>query len=165
MARFQSTGSDTRIKTSGLHASDAKRHRTIATTSSVTAANGFLGKSNMKTAIALLLAALLWSSARADDTSAYKKVVVLWYDAFTNHDPAPLDRILGETWVDIPSAPGLPPGPQAAKDTLALLTTTFPDLKVTIDDIIQDGNKLSFAPISQARKKPASWTFQRKTGP
>lgn len=142
MARFQSTGSDTRTKTSGLHASDAERHWTIATTSSVTAANGFLGKSNMKTAIALLLAALLWSSARADDTSAYKKVVVLWYDAFTNHDPAPLDRILGETWVDIPSAPGLPPGPQAAKDTLALLTTTFPDLKVTIDDIIQDGNKV-----------------------
>jgi steroid delta-isomerase-like uncharacterized protein len=96
----------------------------------------------MKTTIALLLAALLWCSARADDTSAYKKVVVLWYDAFTNHDPAPLDRILGETWVDIPSAPGLPPGPQAAKDTLALLTTTFPDLKVTIDDIIQDGNKV-----------------------
>jgi steroid delta-isomerase-like uncharacterized protein len=96
----------------------------------------------MKTTIALLLAALLWSSARADDTSAYKKDVVLWYDAFTNHDPALLDRILGETWVDIPSAPGLPSGPRAAKDTLTLLTTTFPDLKVTIDDILQDGDKV-----------------------
>ena len=96
----------------------------------------------MKTTITLLLSALLWSSAWADDASDYKKVVLLWYAAFTNHDPAPLDRILGETWADIPSAPGLPPGPQAAKDTLVLLTKAFPDLKVTIDDILQDGDKV-----------------------
>jgi steroid delta-isomerase-like uncharacterized protein len=42
----------------------------------------------------------------------------------------------------IRSAPGQPSGPRAAKDTLALLTTAFPDLKVTIDDILQDGNKI-----------------------
>jgi len=96
----------------------------------------------MKTTIALLLSTLLWSSAWADEASDYKKVVVLWYTAFTNHDPAQLDRILGETWADIPSPPGARPGPQAAKDTLALLTKAFPDLKVTIDDILQDGDKI-----------------------
>ena len=91
----------------------------------------------MKTAVALLLAALLWSSARAAHECLQEG-----RRGLHDHDPAPLDRILGETSVDIPSAPGLPPGPQTAKDSLALLTTTFPELKVTIDDIIQDGNEV-----------------------
>jgi len=92
--------------------------------------------------LALFLAVLAWSPVHAEDTSSYKKDVVLWYDAFSKNDPALLDRIIGDDWVDIPSAPGLPKGPRAAKDTLALLTTTFPDLKVTIEDVLQDGNKV-----------------------
>jgi len=93
----------------------------------------------------------------------YKKDVVLWYDAFTSHDPALLDRILGKTWVDIPSAPGQPSGPRAAKDTLALLTTAFPDLKVTIDDILQDGALLHELKTSTAF--PYSPSGIRRSGP
>jgi steroid delta-isomerase-like uncharacterized protein len=52
------------------------------------------------------------------------------------------DRILSEQWVDIPAAPGQPPGRDGAKPLLAQLTTKFPDFKVTIEEVLQDGNKV-----------------------
>jgi len=71
-----------------------------------------------------------------------KKAVALWYDAFARKDAALLDRILDGRWVDIPPAPGRPPGPAGAKQILAELTTTFPDLDIRVEDVLQDGNKV-----------------------
>jgi len=76
-----------------------------------------------------------------EDMNAHKKTVTLWYEAFTKKDPALLDQILHDDWVDIPGAPGTPLGPAGVKPLLAQLITTFPDLKLTIEDILQDGNK------------------------
>ena len=77
-----------------------------------------------------------------EDVNTYKKTVTLWYEAFTKKDPALLDQILHDDWVDIPGAPGTPLGPAGIKPLLAQLTSTFPDLKLTIEDILQDGNKV-----------------------
>jgi steroid delta-isomerase-like uncharacterized protein len=68
--------------------------------------------------------------------------VTLWYEAFNRKDPTLLDKILSATWVDIPAAPGQPVGPDGAKQILAELTTSFPNLKITIKDILQDGSKV-----------------------
>ncbi len=84
----------------------------------------------------------LSSSAVADDWSTNMKGVTLWYEAFDKHDPSLIDRILDENWVDIPAAPGQPPGSEGAKRILEELTTSFPDLKVTIEEILQDGSKV-----------------------
>lgn len=96
----------------------------------------------MKKLLTLTIAALLASPAVARDPGTYKQDVHLWYDAFSQKDPARLDRILAPTWVDIPSPPGLPPGPAAAKMLLAQLTGAFPDLNLAIHDVIQEGNKV-----------------------
>ena len=104
----------------------------------------------MEKYVLTLLGLILCSCTRTDtmDTDRktninnYKKDVILWYEAFTNKDPALLDRILRETWVDIPSPPGTPAGPEGVKPLLAGLTTTFPDLKLTIEDILQEGDKV-----------------------
>lgn len=77
------------------------------------------------------------------DMNTYKKDVTLWYEAFSNNDPVLIDKILSENWVDTPPAPGQPPGPEGAKRILVELTTAFPDLKITIDEILQDGTKLT----------------------
>ena len=74
--------------------------------------------------------------------NTYKKDVVLWYEAFDQKNPALLDRILAKDWVDIPPAPDQPAGPEGAKQILVQLGTTFPDLKIKIEDILQDGNKV-----------------------
>ena len=74
--------------------------------------------------------------------SVLKKDVVLWYEAFNQKDPTLLDRILSPGWVDIPAAPGQRPGPEGAKPLLVSLTTAFPDLKLTLKDVLQDGNRV-----------------------
>jgi steroid delta-isomerase-like uncharacterized protein len=68
--------------------------------------------------------------------------VMLWYDAFNRKDASLLERILASTWIDIPGAPGQSGGPQGAKRALERLTSAFPDLKVSIDEVLQSGDKV-----------------------
>ena len=96
----------------------------------------------MKLALPLLLAALIGSPAHAQTTQNNRRDVALWYEAFDQKNPTLLDQILAPEWVDIPSPPGVPPGPAGAKRTLAMLTTTFPDLRIVVEDILQDGDKV-----------------------
>ena len=108
----------------------------------------------MKKCVLLFLVALCWP-IHADNMNTNKNDVTFWYDAFTKKDPKLLDKILGETWVDIPPAPSQSPGPAGAKQILAELTNTFPDLKITIQDILQDGNKVVVrSEISGTQKAP-----------
>jgi steroid delta-isomerase-like uncharacterized protein len=98
----------------------------------------------MKRLFQLLFIGSIMTMPHADaaQTRADKAKVSLWYDAFTNKDPARLDRILGKDWVDIPPAPNQPLGPAGAKQILVELTTAFPDLNIKIEDVLQDGNKV-----------------------
>src|SRR5437016_10578912 len=104
----------------------------------------------MKIYLFTLLCFVAYLTPNAEDKSTdkkqnmnnYKKDVTLWYEAFTKKDAALLDKILHDDWVDIPSPPGTAPGPEGVKPLLAQLTTTFPDLKLTIEDILQDGKKV-----------------------
>ena len=96
----------------------------------------------MKGFLALIAGALATTQATAAPApDAPTEIAVLWYQAFATHDPALLDRILAPDWVDIPSPPA-PPGPAAAKKTMAGLFIAFPDFDIRIDDIIQEGNKV-----------------------
>jgi len=98
----------------------------------------------MRTSVLTLLcfAFLLCSSTHAEERNTYKQDVTLWYEAFNTKDPTLLDRILSEHWVAIPAAPDQPAGPAGVKPLLARLTTTFPDLHLTIKDMLQDGDKV-----------------------
>ena len=94
----------------------------------------------------------------------YKKQATLWYEAFSKKDPAILDRILSDDWVDIPSPPGTPAGPAGVKPLLAMLTTTFPDLNLAIKDVLQDGNKVVVRAEMTGTQKDALWAFHQRTG-
>lgn len=95
------------------------------------------------------------ASVRGGDVTTHKKDVVRWYEAFNRKDPALLDGILGERWIDIPPAPGQVPGRQGAKDLLAQLTAAFPDLAIQIEDVLQDGNKVTVrSTISGTQRGP-----------
>lgn len=89
-----------------------------------------------------LLISMAGTFASADDRTANEKTVSLWYEAFDTKNAALLDEIIDPTWVDIPSPAGTPPGLVGIKRTFAMLTTTFPDLRITIKDLIQDGDKV-----------------------
>jgi steroid delta-isomerase-like uncharacterized protein len=99
-------------------------------------------KGNMRPAVIASLCLLLCACAGKDPMNDYKKDVTIWYDAFNTKDARLVDRILSEDWVDIPAAPGQPPGREGMKHLIVQLTTSFPDLKVTNEEILQEGNKV-----------------------
>jgi steroid delta-isomerase-like uncharacterized protein len=75
-------------------------------------------------------------------TNSFKKDVLIWYRAFNENAPALLDRVLDKKWEDIPAAAGAPTGPEGVKRMLVELITTFPDFKVQVKDVLQDGSKV-----------------------
>jgi steroid delta-isomerase-like uncharacterized protein len=65
-----------------------------------------------------------------------------WYELFNSKDQSIIDRIVDHEWVDIPSPPGTPQGPEGLRLLFTELTTAFPDLQLTIEDVLQDGDKV-----------------------
>ena len=135
-----------------------------------TSTDGKLRKATMVTRFLIVAGLILCSCVYAQDGNTkrknkmnhYKKQATLWYEAFSKKDPAILDRILSEDWVDIPSLPGTPAGPSGVKPLLARLTTIFPDLNLTIKDILQDGNKVVVRAEMTGTQKEAFMGFPSK---
>lgn len=145
-----------------MKAIEFTRHRTST--------DGKLRKATMIRRSLIVAGLILFSCAYAQDGNTkrkkemndHKKQATLWYEAFSKKDPAILDRILSEDWVDIPSSPGTPAGPSGVKPLLASLTTTFPDLNLTIKDILQDGNKVVVRAEMTGTQKEAFMGFPSK---
>jgi steroid delta-isomerase-like uncharacterized protein len=90
-----------------------------------------------------LLAVGLCGPRLPGDIAMNKDRVTLWYEAFDKHDPAILERVLGDTWYESPSVPGArPAGREDVKAMLVRLTSTFPDFRIKIEDVIEEGNKV-----------------------
>jgi steroid delta-isomerase-like uncharacterized protein len=110
----------------------------------------------MKTLVLGTLVLSLYVLANAQNrTNTYKKDVQIWYKAFNENAPALLDRVLDRNWVDIPAAPGAPTGPEGVKRMLVELITTFPDFKVQVKDVLQDGSKVIVRSEITGRQKGA----------
>jgi steroid delta-isomerase-like uncharacterized protein len=103
----------------------------------------------------LLVGAIAHAQATTPLPTANGTIAAMWYEAFNRKDASLVDRIVSETWVDIPSPPDSPPGPVALKRTLVALTTAFPDLRLTIEDVIQEGDKVVVrSEITGTQKEP-----------
>jgi steroid delta-isomerase-like uncharacterized protein len=97
----------------------------------------------MKSLIALLAGFLFAVQTSAAPTATEpKQIASQWYKAFARHDAGLLEKILAPSWIDIPSPPDAPHGPEAAKALMAVLVGAFPDFDIRVEDIIQDGNKV-----------------------
>lgn len=97
----------------------------------------------MKAFLALLAGTLLTAQASAAPAAdGPRRIASQWYEAFARHDADLLDTLLAPEWVDIPSSPDAPHGPEAAREAMAMLVSAFPDFDIRIEDIIQEGNKV-----------------------
>jgi len=96
----------------------------------------------MKSWLLILLGIALFPAMLQAEDVDEKQHVRLWYEAFSEKNPALLERILDERWVDIPAPADQPAGPKGGKALLAALTRTFPDLNLAIQDVLQDGDKI-----------------------
>ena len=59
---------------------------------------------------------------------------------FESEDLAELDRFLAEDFVSHTMPPGLPPGREGARTFFTMFRDAFPDVSVTIDELIADGD-------------------------
>ncbi len=57
---------------------------------------------------------------------------------------AAVDEVMAPNYVDHPFPPGIPPGPEGVKQTLAAYRTTSPDLQSTLDDIFAEGDRVAY---------------------
>jgi predicted ester cyclase len=73
---------------------------------------------------------------------AERVAVETLYRAFSEKNPDLVDDVLGPTWDDIPLAPGQGPGPKGIKPIIRGFAQAFPDVQVTIHDMVQEPGKI-----------------------
>jgi predicted SnoaL-like aldol condensation-catalyzing enzyme len=73
-----------------------------------------------------------------------KALVRWWYEeVWGKGNLAAVDEFMAPNYVEHPSLPGLPPGPEGLKQTLAAYRTASPDLQNTLDDIFVEGDRVA----------------------
>ena len=82
------------------------------------------------------------ASGATDSLTGNRMLAQCWYRAFEQGDSALLEAILANEWVDIPGSPDQAPGAAGAVRTMARLRAAFPDLRITIKDVLQDGDSV-----------------------
>ena len=72
-----------------------------------------------------------------------KKMVRQFYDEVINKgNLRAIDKLLAENFVDHSLVPGLPHGVEGVKQSFTMLRKGFPDARVTIKDLIVEGDKV-----------------------
>jgi steroid delta-isomerase-like uncharacterized protein len=103
--------------------------------------------------LALPIAALLLAAcarqpitAQLPSASAQNKQLVeqIFQKVFNEGDVASVDKFLAADFVDHEEgAPGQKDGREGLKATVLMMRTAFPDLKVTIEDVVVEGDKVA----------------------
>lgn len=76
--------------------------------------------------------------------------VEMFYRAFSDQDPDMVDGVLAPNWEDIPLAPGQDHGPEGIKPIIRSVMEAFPDVQITIHDMIQVSGKIGVRARSAA---------------
>lgn len=66
-------------------------------------------------------------------------------ELFASRDLATVDRFFAPDFVSHNMPPGLPPGVAGVKQFFAMLHHAVPDVEVTIDELVAEGDKLAVA--------------------
>ena len=74
-----------------------------------------------------------------------------YYEAMNTGNTDLLDEILADDWEDIPLLPGIEPGRENYKPTIAWLRGIFPDFTVTNEDIFvsAEGDKVAVRSVTR----------------
>lgn len=84
-----------------------------------------------------------------------REAVETFYRAFTDQNLDLVDSVLAPDWDDIPLAPGQEPGPQGIKTIIRSVAEAFPDVRITIHDMVQEPGKIGVrAEISGTHQGP-----------
>lgn len=71
-----------------------------------------------------------------------KALVRRFWDAFSRNDVAALEEVTSQDVVYHTAPPGLSAGIQGYRELMAMYFSSFPDLQITVDDVIAEGDKV-----------------------
>jgi steroid delta-isomerase-like uncharacterized protein len=73
-----------------------------------------------------------------------KAIIRRFFEEFANKgDESVVDELIGEDIVDHnPQDPNIPPGPEGVKQLFARRRMAFPDMRVTVEDLVAEGDKV-----------------------
>jgi steroid delta-isomerase-like uncharacterized protein len=78
------------------------------------------------------------------DSEDNKQLILEHYESFLQkHDAEAVRRHLAPDFRDHEMPPGTPPGPDGVLQFRAILHTAFPDLRIKIEDIIAEGDRVA----------------------
>ena len=86
---------------------------------------------------------LVGATASAQTETVEAQTIRHFYEVFNTGDANLLDLVLAEDWVHIPAAPGEVPGRDGFKAMVPAMMAAFADATITIEDIVQEGNRLA----------------------
>ncbi len=73
-----------------------------------------------------------------------KRLILEHYESFVHRqDAEAVKRQLAQDFQDHEMPPGIPPGPEGALRYRAMLHSAFPDLRVKIEDIVAEGDRVA----------------------
>ncbi len=72
-----------------------------------------------------------------------------FYEAMSSGNAGLADEVLAPDWEDIPLNPGQGPGREGYKQTIAYLRGVFPDLNITIEDIVVSGDRVAVRSVAR----------------
>ena len=73
-----------------------------------------------------------------ENKAAFRRIV----NTFGTGDLSIFDEVIAPQYVEHNPAPGQVPGPEGLKQIATMMRTAFPDLQVTIEDLIAEGDKV-----------------------
>ena len=71
-----------------------------------------------------------------------KSVISRFYEVFKEGDLSILDGVLASNFVEHNPFPEQPPGPEGMKELIGMMRATFPDMALTTEDMIAEGDKV-----------------------
>ena len=72
-----------------------------------------------------------------------KAVVRRFYETFEKGDLSIVDEVLASNFVEHNPFPDQPPGPEGMKQVLGMMQAAFPDLALSTEDMIAEGDKVA----------------------
>lgn len=70
-------------------------------------------------------------------------IVRRFYGALDSGDTSDVHEFLADDWEDIPLPPGVAAGADGFSQTVAFLRSAFPDLSVTVDEVLVSGDRVA----------------------
>ncbi|HWU00084.1 MAG TPA: ester cyclase [Terriglobales bacterium] len=75
--------------------------------------------------------------------AATRRTLETFYRAFSDQQPDLLDTVCMPDWQDIPLAPGQGPGPDGLKPLIRAFAAAFPDIRITIHEMIGTAERVA----------------------